>query len=314
MRASPLIRPLLLPALGILLGILPYFSYAAGEAAYIIPIEAARGRTLVTVRVGEVEVPRILLDSGMPFDGVMIYNPAYADSLDLTNAIDVKIPGAGGGDASNGAMLDSAVFTVGNLEMTNQRIILLKSDAYKGFPTNGIIGYSIFGHYATELDYDKSVMILHDADSLRADSTWTTIPMYFKDNNIPWIDVLIATEDEAPVLVSAYIDYASGDAIELLERPEMKFALPRETKKAHLGRGLSGDIYGKTGRISRLIIGGYELTDVPAAIAPAAVRSKQKDADAILGNGSLSKFNLIFDYAGKRLYIKPNASFKKPFE
>jgi hypothetical protein len=53
---------------------------------------------------------------------------------------------------------------------------------------------------------------------------------------------------------------------------------------------------------------------VDASIAEAGVRSKQQSADAILGCGSLRRFNSIFDYAGKKLYIKRNSHFDEPFE
>jgi hypothetical protein len=52
---------------------------------------------------------------------------------------------------------------------------------------------------------------------------------------------------------------------------------------------------------------------VKVSIAPAQVRSKQKDADAVIGCGSLNRFNLIFYYKNKYIYLKPNNSFKKPF-
>jgi hypothetical protein len=44
------------------------------------------------------------------------------------------------------------------------------------------------------------------------------------------------------------------------------------------------------------------------------IRSKQDNADAILGNAALKRFNLIFDYAGGNLYIRPNGHFDEPFE
>ena len=94
----------------------------------------------------------------------------------------------------------------------------------------------------------------------------------------------------------------------------MKVHLPEDTEEAHLGTGLSGEIYGRRGRIARLIIGPYEIEDVYVAIAPADVRSKQDNADAVIGNGALSRFNLIFHYAGKNLYVRPNRSFHEPFE
>lgn len=243
----------------------------------------------------------------------MIYNSDYKDSLDLTNAREVRIGGAGSGEVAKALMIDSANFSLGDIKMMNQRILVLQSDIYKGFPSNGIIGYSIFGHYVTEFNYDNNTMTLHNADKIKIDNSWTVIPLYFKDNNIPWVDASVVIEEEKPTSLSMYIDYAAGDAIVLLEKPNMKFRLPKETVNVHIGGGLSGDIYGKTGNISKLIIGPYELNNVKASFAPAEVRSKQDNADAILGIGSLRRFNLIFDYSNKKLYLKPNTHFSDPF-
>ncbi len=301
-------------ALAFFLNNLLFNSCTVSQQSNIIPIISERNITLVTVKIGNVEIPKILLDTGLPFDGVMIYNPDYRDSIDLTNAVNVRVGGAGEGEDSYALMLDSSEFSLGNVVLKNQKILVLQNDIYEGFPSNGIIGYSIFGHYAVELDYDKNEMTLHDAGSIKADSTWTEIPLYFKNNNIPWMEARVVIDNEEPILLQVYIDYASRDAVELLEKPEMKFTLPKVTEDVHLGRGLSGDIYGKKGRISKLIIGPYELKNVSAVFPPAKTRSKQENADGILGNGSLNRFNLIFDYANKKLYMKPNSHFNKPFE
>ncbi len=279
-----------------ILALVLFSSCTISQEPNVIPINSERNITLVTVKIGNVEIPKILLDTGLPFDGVMIYNPDYRDSFDLSNAVRVKIGGAGDEEGSYALILDSAEFLLGDLEMKNQRIIVLQSDIYKGFPTNGIIGYSIFGHYAVEFDYDKNIMTLHNSSNYKTDSSWTEIPLYFKNNNIPWLDVSVVIENEEPILLHMYIDYASRDAVELLEKPDMKFSLPEVTEDVHLGRGLSGDIYGKKGRISKLIIGPYELKNVSAVFPPAKTRSKQENADGILGNSSLKRFNLIFDY------------------
>lgn len=278
------------------------------------PIKMERNRTILPVKIGGIGPLKILFDSGMAFDGLLLYNPDLKDSVKLDNAVEVKVPGAGSGEASNALMDDSATFYIGDIEFKNQKVILLQNDIYKGFPSDGVMGYSILGHYAVEIDYDKDQIVLHNYENLRVDTTWEEIPIYFKGNQIPWIDVSLVVENEEPVAISTYIDLASGDAIELLERKGMKFSLPKETKESHLGRGLSGDVYGKMGKISKLIIGSYELNNVKSAIAPAEVRSKQKNADAIIGNDALRRFNLIFDYHNRTLYIKPNKYFNQKFE
>jgi hypothetical protein len=289
-------------------------SYTYSQEKSIIPILLKNNKTHVTVKIGNTEIPDIILDTGFSYDGIIIYNPDYKDSLDLTKAIEVNIGGAGTGDAQMALMLDSTEFFVGDIKMKNQRVIMLQSDIYKGFPSNGVIGYSLFGHYVTEINNDKNTMTLYDTDKVKIDNSWTEIPLYFKDNSIPWIDAFVVIENEAPVLLSMYIDYAAGDNVLLLEKPAMKFFLPKETVNYYIGTGLSGDIYGKTGRISKLIIGSYELKNVTATFATEEIRSKQKNADAILGNGSLRRFNLIFDYKNKKLYLKPNKFFDEPFK
>lgn len=280
----------------------------AGEV-HTIPIKLNRNKTLVSVKIGNVIIPNIMLDTGMPMDGVMIYNPDYLDSLDFTNAMEVNIAGAGSGNPSEAITVESAEFYLGNLLLRNQRIIMLKGDLYKGFPTNGIIGNSIFGNYVTEIDYDNNTLTLTNNYDFKPDSSYIETPLYFKDNNIPWLDAYVAIGNEKPVKLSMYIDYAMEDIIVLLEKPDMKFKLPENTEKRYLGTGLSGDIHGSRGKISKLIVGSYVMNYVTAAFAPAEVRSKQDNADAILGGGTLHKFNLIFDYLNKKLYLKPNTHF-----
>ena len=116
---------------------------SAQERESVIPLKDIRNKSHVTVKVGNVVIPDILLDTGFAFDGLMIYNPDYKDSLDLTDAMEVKIGGAGSGEASTALMVDSAAFSLDDITMRNQRLLVLQGDLYKGFPSNGIIGYSI---------------------------------------------------------------------------------------------------------------------------------------------------------------------------
>jgi hypothetical protein len=279
-----------------------------------IPFKSLGPRSLITVKVGDTIVPDIVLDTGFAGDGVLIYNPDLGASLDLSRAQEAGIGGAGSGSAQRALVLEGAELGVGPVQMKGQRIIVLLGDSFKGFPSNGVIGHSIFGHHITEIDHDADTLILHKTlpDVLRGG--WTGIPLYFKGNAIPWIDASVAVSEEDPVRLSMYIDFAAGDSIVLLERPKMRFRLPSTTRELILGRGLQGDIHGKQGVIAALALGPHVLRNVLASFAPAEVRSKQEDADAVLGSGSLRRFNLIFDYAGKMLYIKPNSHFNDPYQ
>lgn len=277
-----------------------------------IPIAVERNKTIVPVRAGGASL-RLILDSGMPSDGILLFRRGNVDTSSFGAASQARLAGGGAGSATTALVFDAASFSVGGLAFQNQRVILLSGDSFKGSPTDGTIGHSLFGHYVVELDYDRNVMRLHDSDTFVVAPGWESLPIYFKSNRIPWIDVTIATADEPIVRLSTYIDNASSEALELLTRDENRFRLPANTTKRYLGRGLSGDIHGEEGRITRLRIGSHELTDVLVAIAPAAVRSRQDDADAVLGNKALRRFNVIFDYLHLKLHIRPNSHFSEPF-
>lgn len=290
------------------------FLYCKDILSQTIPIKMERNKTIIPVTVGNIGPLKIVLDTGMPFEGLVIYNSDLKDSIKFNREMQVRIPGVGDGEPSIALMDDSANFFVGGIEFRNQKVIVLQNDIYKDFPSDGIIGYSLLGHYATEIDYDNNVMTLHESNKINPDNSWQSIPMYFKDNTIPWIDVSISVKGEAPVKLSTYIDLAAGDALMLLKKQKMKFSLPDSMIAVYLGRGLSGDIYGEKSKVSKLFIGPFELNEVTAAVAPVKIRTKQVDADAIIGNDVLRRFNLIFDYSNKILFIKPNKYFNSKFE
>jgi hypothetical protein len=279
----------------------------------VIPFKYVRNKTILPVTIGNSRTLNIILDSGMGSNGLLIMNPALKDSVQLSNPVNAQI--AGGGKRPNQYTLfaDSMNFSIGSKIFSNQRIIILQGDSFKGFDNDGVTGYSLFGHYQVEINNDNNTISLHNFNNKEIDESWFGIPVYFNHNNIPWIDILVFVNEKTPVKLCCYIDYASSESIELLQKENQKFTEPVEKEEYYLGRGLSGDIYGSKGVVSKVIIGPYELKNVTAAFAPFKSRSKQGNADGIVANHLLRRFNLIFDYQNKKLYIKPNSHFNKTF-
>ena len=314
-----LIQPLLSRALPLLLLLLTTTALSgqqtasAVEGALRIPFQVDRNKVVLPVRVDGSRVLNLILDTGMAFDGLLLYKMELEDSLGIESFTEARIAGAGSGSASSAVFADGISFQAGDVGFDDQRIIVLQNDMFSGFPTDGVTGYSLFGHFAVEIDYDLMVITLHDADSLALDDSWQSIPISFRDNQIPWVEASISIEGDVLTPVSLYIDLASSEALELLIRDEMAFELPDSLEEYYLGRGLSGDIVGHKGKISSLQVGPYTLHDVTTAFAPAHVRSRQPGADGVLSNNALRRFNVIFDYKNERLYLKPNGHHGEPF-
>lgn len=274
--------------------------------APVVPFTVSRNKVLVPVQVNGSRPLRLILDSGMGFEGALLFRSGLKDSLGTDRLFEAVIPGAGGGPPSPAFVADSLSLQVGGVSFENQRVILLADTTMARGVSDGVIGYTLLGRHAVELDYDRLVLTLHDPRAFEPGDGWTALPLTLNDRNWPFLEVRVAVGSEEPQPLEVYIDCASSETIELLTRSGMKFPLPDRTVEVVLGRGLSGDIHGRRGAISTLAIGPHVLTDLEAAFVPAEIRSKAEGADAVLSNGALSRFNVVFDYANARLLIRPN--------
>jgi hypothetical protein len=287
---------------------------AAGSRLYQIPFKLSRNRIVLPARAGRATSLSIILDTGMHFDGLLIYRKSLAEMIGLEDPFEVQVGGAGVGEAPRALMDDSATFFIGDVPFEGQRVIIMQDDGMEEFSGDGITGYSLFGSYVVEINYDDSIITLHDPSRFEPPDGMQWIPITFRDNMIPWIEAVVDVRGEGEIPVSLYIDLASREAIELLIRDDMKFELPDSLREHYLGRGLSGEIWGHKGSIWLLALGPYSLRGVTAAFAPANIRSKQPGADGVLANNALLRFNTIFDYSEGRLYLRPNSYFDEPFE
>jgi len=113
-------------------------------------------KVLVPVNIGNSRTFDLILDSGFGYDGIILFNKDLADSINLANRIIVRVPGAGDGPPSEAIMSDSMKFNSGTCEFNNQRVIILQNDMFRGSATDGVIGYSYFGHYKVEITHSMN--------------------------------------------------------------------------------------------------------------------------------------------------------------
>lgn len=280
---------------------------ATGPAGdHVVPITLTRNKVIVPVRVQGSRPLRLILDTGMGFEGVLLFSGGMKDSIGAERLNRAQIPGAGGGPPSEAFYADSLSLQVGDVRLDGQRVIVLADSAMGRGGNDGVIGYSLLGRYAVELDYDRLTMTLHEPTSFQPGDGWAALPLTLNDRNWPFLQVSAVIDSGAPTPLTVYIDCASSETIEFLTGPQAKFPVAPGTREVFLGRGLSGDIHGRRGHISRLAIGPFELKDIQAAFVPATIRSKARGADAVLANGALCRFNVVFDYARSRLLLRPN--------
>ncbi len=272
-----------------------------------VPIHLRNHKVEVPVTLEDSTRLRVVLDSGMAFEGLLLYDSARLDSSLRLRAGRARVGGGGSGEPSTALVVDSASFSVGGERFTG-RLIALENSPLRSVSDDGVCGYSLFAQHVVELDYDRMELVLHAPGSFRPDSGWASVPLSFRENRIPWLDLEAGVRAGDSLSLACYVDLASSETVEFLTRDGMRFRLPDSLTDVLLGRGLSGDIRGSRGRIPWVRLGPFRVDDLVAAFTPAAVRSRQPGADAVVGNGLLGRFHCAFDYAAGRLYLRPSAT------
>lgn len=288
-------------------------AHSQRESAIRVPFRLERSKVIIPTSVNGSSPLDLILDTGMRFDGVYLFHAEFADQMDTTGAAEYLVPGAGSGEPTVNIMIENGTLNFGTMSVNSQRILISKSPHTQSFPTDGVIGWNLFGHYVVEVDYDSSMIFLYDTLAFRADSTWTEVSVVMK-KDLPFLKAELEAVAGDIVPITVYVDLASSDALELLVSDSQVFSMPEGLTEQYLGTGLSGDIHGHRGRIERLSLAGHDFHLVETAFAPAGVRSKQEGADGILGNDLLRRFNVIFDYPRSRMFFKSNGHTNEPFD
>lgn len=144
----------------LLLGILLFLESANTRSAQQIPFQIDRNKVILAVRVNDSRPLKIILDSGMPSPGVILFKKELGEELNLVGAERYQIRGAGKGKESYAIRAESQNLKLGDVEYSDQRVLVLQSDTFKGFPTDGVMG-NTFQSETNPFSHRKSVISMY---------------------------------------------------------------------------------------------------------------------------------------------------------
>lgn len=185
-----------------------------------------------------------------------------------------------------------------------------------GIPVNGIIGYYFFKNHPVEINYIKKTLTVYKDRSKFPTKIkrYSDFPMSVEFNK-PYLnaDVEMKHDKQSSKLL---LDLGNTDSVWLFPALIKNFMYNRPNIDDFLGRGFSGDIFGKRSRITSLSIGKFKF-DKPIASMPDEFSIQHlklvKDRKGSIGSEILRRFTVIFDYADNRIYFKPNRYLDDPF-
>lgn len=293
------------------------YTVAAESGVPEIPFERVNNHVVLPLSVNGSEAFRVVLDTGMPASGLVLYGSERADALELDYApMQAQVGGAGGHGAPIAARVAmEEQLGLPGLEMQRSRVLVLDTpDDFVDYH-DGIVGYSLFSQFVVEIDNDRELIRLHDAESFEAPAAARELPLTLR-GNMPFVEVGVTLDGEASFNADVVVDLGASHALSLNTAADERIRVPDPSLAATLGHGLSGPIDGRVARIDRLSLGGYELREVVTSF-PVAEHQNPRGMDSLdgnLGNGALSRFTTIFDYEGGRMLLVPGERGDEPFE
>lgn len=301
--------------------------YTTAQGKFILPEGIEKGKVsfklinnlvVIPVEVNGTELS-FLLDTGV--GSTIMFNFSEADSLEIKNATAIKIRGIGSGDDITGLKSRNNVIKIGKATDVNHTILVIFGDSLDlstrmGVPIHGIIGYEFFKNFIVKTNYNSNKIHFYNSGStqLKINDKYEEFDLFIQDFK-PYINMNVIsfnTFEEKTLL----IDSGSSDAIWLFDGQVFKTHPEKKYFDDFLGQGLSGVIFGKRAKLSKVSFGNFELENVKVAFPDQEFLERTKfykERDGSIGGEMLMRFTVIFDYPSNKIYLKKNNKFKKPF-
>ena len=233
----------------------------------------------------------------------------------LAHRLNLRAENAGslGGAGSHTVAYSTAVVAsldLGTAHASNQQATILDLAPIRQgiglWHLDGIIGYSMLRHYAVEVDMDQRVLTL-SRERLAFPPDATPVPF---------------TLNSGFIFVPARIQGVPGTIlIDTGDRSSLTLFGPFATthdmygrfggvRNALTGFGVGGPVYGDVFALPQLDILGARLTNVTTrASRQSGGAFASKIAAASIGGGLLRRFNVVYDYPHRTMYVWKSAQF-----
>jgi len=286
-----------------------------------ISIQLHRNLLVVKATVNGAGPYNFLLDSGVGVS--IITDPTLADSLGLKHGQQFRVVGAGGLDSGLLAyQTDSVRISMPGVMAPRMTWLVLSDDVlnlsgYVGVPIHGILGSELFRSFVVTLRPQLDYLLLSEPATYRQPTgkDWATIPLTLENNKAYFVAPVQLT-DSLTLPLKLVLDTGASHALSLELDSDPRLVGPARRLPTDLGRGLTGVVHGYLGRVPALHLGRYVLRSVLTSYPDAADVHRRVDVarNGNIGYELLKRFTLVIDYPHQRLLLRPNVSFRDPFE
>ncbi|MGB2929210.1 MAG: aspartyl protease family protein, partial [Desulfobacterales bacterium] len=289
------------------------YQMLAEDGRTVIPFEFISNHVVISIEVNG-KTLKLILDTGMPLDGALLFGSETANDLGLQYVGKAPVMGAGGGMVESDLAM-GVTFRVPGVEFTNQMVLVMPEDStrsrhFEG--KDGVIGHTLFSRLVVGIDHDKMEITLTEPDRFEYTGSGRELPVRIERYPFLLCEAAIVGGEMVPL--ELVVDTGNGAALTLNVGAQEGLVLPEKTIE-YRTRSVGQEIVQLTGRIEHLRLGPYEFENLLGSFrTPDHEPAPPWEKAGALGQEILRRFNTVIDYTHERIILEPNRHFDEPFE
>lgn len=288
----------------------------SGRSTPPIPVKLVDNVPYLPVRIGGSHSFDFILDSGARNSTRVNENIARALELSLGK----KFQSGGAGEKLVDIyQINNLKYELPGLKFTVENAFTVPFDwmsPHWGRRLEGLVGGDLISCAVTEIDYVEKKICFHDQKTYKYQGKGEAIPLDLEGWAFVEAKIFLFGKQNS---VSARLMLDTGLRITSFNSPFVKdnglIEQSPQTVEAMTGFGFGGESRGIIGRVRAIQIGDIYIENPVVDFSQDAKGALATDAySGIIGAEILCRFNVVFDYARKQVFLEKNAHFDRPFE
>ncbi|AXT55226.1 hypothetical protein D1815_05440 [Aquimarina sp. AD1] len=271
------------------------------------------GLIIISLKINKVMVSDFVMDTGA---SVTVIDNSVVNQLGLPlQDQPTQITGASAVNNDIRKTQKQRVSLSNNIVLKNLEMYV--SDLSRLADIKGIIGYDIFKNYVTETNFDTKTIYFYKRKGKPDTKGYKSIP-FTEAFCTPEIDISVLLSNNESLSGKVLFDTGNVASPFIFNEPfTSKLNMVSKFEKLIIkeSEGINSKDKTKQGIVKNIKIDNYTFSEIPVSLSKSKKGMLSKEAYmGILGLEFISKFNFILNYKKKKIYLKPNKSFKDRFD
>lgn len=239
-----------------------------------------------------------------------------ASRLGLQTLGQQMVRGASGSTTVQRTMVQSVGLK--GLHLNNVNFLVMNIDHLmdEDSPLDGVIGAEILNNYVVEINYDQSLIKLYDMGKFKKPEGWQTAQFSLRTYGIPIISSTITLPSGERLTGNYFVDTGAAVTLKLntpfVNQNELKAKLG--PNYSYTSRALSSESEDKVNLLPAYEFFGYQFTNFSIRLSQSTTGvSGFQGFHGIVGLNLLKRFNTIYHYGEKEMYLKKSVHFDEAF-